>query len=42
MSHNSEAGGSRGGRRDNEFRPRSLQLGEAHVLYENNYLISPD
>jgi hypothetical protein len=42
MAHNSEAGGSRGGRRDNEFRPRSLRLGEAHVLYENNYLVPPD
>jgi hypothetical protein len=42
MAHDSEAGGSRGGRRDNEYRPRSLRLGEAHVLYENNYLVPPD
>jgi hypothetical protein len=42
MAHNSKAGGSRGGRRDNEFWPRSLQLGEAHVLYENNYLVLPN
>jgi hypothetical protein len=42
MAHNSEAGGSRGGRRDNKYQPRSLRLGEAHVLYKNNLLVPPD